>query len=79
MEQIREDLRGKGDEEATIATVDEDLRQREDGTLDVNGQRFVRAERRRAADLVAHMPMRDFGLARRHGLCADLAMSGRAS
>ena len=73
MEEVGEDLRGQGDEEAAVATVDEDLREREDGAFNVDRKGFSGAEGRGATDLVAGMALRDFGLAGFDGFCADLS------
>jgi hypothetical protein len=64
---------GERDEEAAVATVDEDLRDGEDGAFDVNRKRFSGAEGRGATDLVAGVALRDFGLAGFDGFCADLS------
>jgi hypothetical protein len=73
LEEVGEDLRGQGDEEAAVATVDEDLRESEDGAFNVDRKGFSCAEGRGATDLVAGVALRDFGLAGFDGFCADLA------
>ena len=72
LEEVREDLRGEGDEESAVATVDEDLREGEHGAFDVDRKGFSGAEGRGTTDLVAGLALRDFGLAGFDGFCADL-------
>src|SRR5579863_9988381 len=45
LEQIEQDLRGESHKEPAVPTVDIDRGQRQDGALDVDGQRFSRAKR----------------------------------
>ena len=52
---------------------DEDLREGEDGSFDVDRKAFSSAEGGGATDLVAGVALRDLGLAGFDGFCADLA------